>query len=82
MANWFVFPMLCICPHLYLLSSILGPKSPGLIILEHELSDQSVQAFISAYPEIKANGWRTMSQAEIPGDSVYQNEDDDYERLV
>ncbi|KAF7433435.1 hypothetical protein PC9H_005387 [Pleurotus ostreatus] len=56
---------------------LTGPKSPGLIILEHELSDQSVQAFISAYPEIKANGWRTLSQAEIPGGSVYQNEDDD-----
>ncbi|KAJ8488599.1 hypothetical protein ONZ45_g13898 [Pleurotus djamor] len=55
---------------------LTGPKSPGLIVLEHELSDQSVQAFINAYPDIKRNGWTMISQAEIPDGSVYQNEDD------
>ncbi|KAG8994648.1 hypothetical protein FRB90_000372, partial [Tulasnella sp. 427] len=36
---------------------ITGPKSPGLIILEHELSDGSVQAFIDAYPLMVSNNW-------------------------
>ncbi len=55
-----------------------GPKSPGLIILEHDTSDAAVDAFISAYPHIKANGWRFVSQAELPNGAgaVYQNEDD------
>jgi len=38
-----------------------GPKSPGLIVLEHELSNQSAQAFMTAYPDIIANGWTMMS---------------------
>ncbi|KAJ7700092.1 hypothetical protein B0H17DRAFT_1196088 [Mycena rosella] len=33
---------------------LTGPKSPGLIILEHELSDQSVASFIAAYPVMKS----------------------------
>ena len=52
-----------------------GPKSPGLMILEHELSDQSVQAFIDAWPVIKSNGWNTMSMARVDGGSAYQNAD-------
>ena len=53
-----------------------GPKSPGLIVLEHEFSEQTVQAFISAYPVIKANGWITASTARIiGGGQVYQNPD-------
>ncbi|KAL4259230.1 chitin deacetylase [Pleurotus pulmonarius] len=57
---------------------LTGPKSPGLIILEHDTSDAAVDAFISAYPHIKANGWRFVSQAELPNGAgaVYQNEDD------
>lgn len=54
---------------------LTGPKHPGLIILEHELYTQTVQAFISAYPLIKSNGWKTMSLAQIDGDGVYQNAD-------
>ncbi|KAI0053654.1 carbohydrate esterase family 4 protein, partial [Auriscalpium vulgare] len=51
-----------------------GPKSPGLIILEHELSNGSVQAFINAFPLIAQNGWKTMSLAEIDGlNAPYQN---------
>ncbi|KAJ7368305.1 carbohydrate esterase family 4 protein [Mycena albidolilacea] len=53
---------------------ITGPKSPGLIILEHELSDQSVAAFMSAYPLMKSNKWTTASVAQIvDGTSAYQN---------
>ncbi|KAL0949996.1 hypothetical protein HGRIS_010005 [Hohenbuehelia grisea] len=54
---------------------LTGPKSPGLIVLEHELSDQSVQAFMDAYPAIKKNGWKIGSLAKIIGDSAYQNTD-------
>jgi len=50
-----------------------GPKSPGLIILEHELSTESVQAFIDAYPLIKSNGWEARSVAELLGGPAYLN---------
>ncbi|KAJ7781239.1 glycoside hydrolase/deacetylase [Mycena metata] len=53
---------------------ITGPKTPGLIILEHELSNLSVAAFKAAYPVMKANGWNTESLAQIvEGTSAYQN---------
>jgi hypothetical protein len=47
---------------------INGPKSPGLIILEHELSEQAVQCFIEAYPGMGSAGWNTTSVARlVPG---------------
>ncbi|KAF7301704.1 Chitin deacetylase [Mycena indigotica] len=53
---------------------INGPKSPGLIILEHELSDQSVGAFMSAYPLMKQKSWKTVSVAQLfNGLTPYQN---------
>lgn len=54
---------------------LTGPKSPGLIILEHELSNDTVQAFMDAYPVMKANGWETTSVAEFNGTSAYSNAD-------
>lgn len=55
-----------------------GSKSPGLVVLEHELSTQSVAAFIAAYPVIKANGWKTQSLLQLVqiGSSAYQNKAD------
>ncbi|KII95210.1 carbohydrate esterase family 4 protein [Plicaturopsis crispa FD-325 SS-3] len=50
-----------------------GPKSPGLIILEHELSDESVQAFIDAYPVMKQHGWNTVSTAQLQGPGAWLN---------
>ncbi|KIY71454.1 carbohydrate esterase family 4 protein [Cylindrobasidium torrendii FP15055 ss-10] len=50
-----------------------GPKSPGLVILEHELSTMSVQAFIDAYPVMQSTGWNIQSVVSIYGDSPYQN---------
>ncbi|PCH41197.1 carbohydrate esterase family 4 protein, partial [Wolfiporia cocos MD-104 SS10] len=38
-----------------------GPKSPGLIVLEHELSNLSVQAYVDAFPLIAQNGWALVS---------------------
>ncbi|KAK7044325.1 carbohydrate esterase family 4 protein [Favolaschia claudopus] len=55
---------------------LTGPKSPGLIILEHELSDQSVAAFMAAYPVMQQNNWNIMSLADLVGHNAsYQNSD-------
>ena len=56
---------------------ITGPKSPGLIILEHELSNYTVSAFIDAFPQIKSNGWNIVSVAELDGGSAYHNANGD-----
>ncbi len=56
---------------------ITGPKSPGLIILEHELSNSTVSAFINAFPSVKTNGWTVNSLAQLDGGSAYQNADGD-----
>ena len=53
-----------------------GPKSPGLIILEHELDNQTVQAFENAYPLMIQSGWKLESTAQINGSSVYLNSQD------
>ncbi|KAF7344372.1 Carbohydrate esterase family 4 protein [Mycena sanguinolenta] len=51
-----------------------GSKSPGLIILEHELSTQSAAAFIAAYPLMVSNGWKVESLVSLVGNNVsYQN---------
>ncbi|OSX60407.1 carbohydrate esterase family 4 protein, partial [Postia placenta MAD-698-R-SB12] len=50
-----------------------GPQSPGLIILEHELSNLSVQAYIDAFPFIGQNGWDVVSVARLDNASAYQN---------
>ncbi|KAJ7179167.1 carbohydrate esterase family 4 protein [Mycena filopes] len=53
---------------------LTGPKSPGLIILEHELSNLSVASFMAAYPVMKQNSWNTGSLAQmVEGTSAYQN---------
>ncbi|CDO75610.1 Carbohydrate Esterase Family 4 protein [Trametes cinnabarina] len=52
---------------------ITGPKSPGLIILEHELSNNTVGAFIEAFPLIQQNGWKFVSIAQLDGGSPYSN---------
>ncbi|TFK75908.1 glycoside hydrolase/deacetylase [Pluteus cervinus] len=52
---------------------LTGPKTPGLIILEHEIVDGTVQAWINAFPMIKANGWNMISLAKIVDGRSYQN---------
>lgn len=52
---------------------LTGSKKPGLIILEHELSNQSVQAFMDAWDLVVSNGWKTTSVAQMGGASAYQN---------
>ncbi|VDB90093.1 unnamed protein product [Peniophora sp. CBMAI 1063] len=52
---------------------LTGARSPGLIVLEHELSQQSVQAFIDAYPLMVQNNWNIVSVAAVDGNGTYQN---------
>ncbi|KAI6164864.1 carbohydrate esterase family 4 protein [Pisolithus thermaeus] len=52
---------------------LTGSKKPGLIILEHELSNQSVQAFMDAWDLVVSNGWKTTSVAQMGDASAYQN---------
>lgn len=54
---------------------MLGPKSPGLMILEHEINELQVAAFIDAFPMIAQNGWRFESLAQLYPDygGPYQN---------
>lgn len=54
-----------------------GPQNPGLIVLEHELTDQAVQAFMAAYPLMKQYNWVLKSVALLAGLSPYQNAADD-----
>ncbi|KAJ7804057.1 carbohydrate esterase family 4 protein [Mycena olivaceomarginata] len=55
---------------------LTGPKTPGLIILEHELSNQSVATFMSAYPVMQQQNWNIMSLAQLIGQNAsYQNAD-------
>lgn len=54
-----------------------GSKSPGLIVLEHELTNGSVQSFMAAYPLIGQNNWTMKSVAELDGLGAYQNAKDD-----
>jgi len=56
---------------------LTGPKSPGLIILEHELTTQAATAFQAAYPLMKSQGWQLESAAQLNGTSVYLNSNDD-----
>lgn len=53
-----------------------GPKSPGLNILEHELSKDTVKVFIDTYPLIAQNGWKAESIPNALGESWYLNSAD------
>jgi len=50
------------------------PKSPGLVTLEHEISDFDVDGFITTFPQIASNGWTFRSLAQALGSGAsYQN---------
>jgi len=51
-----------------------GPKSPGVIILEHELTDTTVNIFMQNYPIGKAAGWKIMP---VSNSSAWRNAADD-----
>lgn len=49
------------------------PKSPGLVILEHEVTLHSVRGFADAWSAIKAAGWDTRPIAGLFNKPWYQN---------
>lgn len=53
-----------------------GPKSPGLMVLEHEVDDDAVQAFINVYPSINENGWQVVSLARFNNPNSLQTPPD------
>ncbi|CAE6420753.1 unnamed protein product, partial [Rhizoctonia solani] len=53
-----------------------GPKSPGLNILEHELTNTTVRVFTDTYPLIAQNGWQAKSIPDALGSNWYLNAKD------
>lgn len=45
----------------------------GIIILEHELSDESVEAFIKSYPNLERYNWRSGTMPDLLGMPWYQD---------
>lgn len=71
MVNGYVSPFfISRCDHISIF--VAGSKSPGLIVLEHELSDMSVASFIAAYPVIKANNWTMKSVAQLADGQAFR----------
>ena len=60
---------------MFITNQKLGPKTPGLVILEHEIDDRQVDAFMASFPLIAQNGWKFESLAQIYPDrgGPYQN---------
>ncbi|KAH6914906.1 chitin deacetylase [Coprinopsis sp. MPI-PUGE-AT-0042] len=51
-----------------------GPKTDGIMWLQHEVTDLSVKIFMDVFPLIEQKGWRYESLARALGDGrVYQN---------
>lgn len=51
-----------------------GPeKNPGIVALEHELNDDTVQVFLNVYPDAAKSGWKFESVADAFGYNWYQN---------
>ncbi|EJT98708.1 glycoside hydrolase/deacetylase [Dacryopinax primogenitus] len=52
-----------------------GPKSPGLEILEHELTNITIAAFMSVYPTMISSGWKVQPVPDAYGFPWYANAD-------
>ncbi|KAJ9121022.1 hypothetical protein QFC24_005003 [Naganishia onofrii] len=50
-----------------------GPKSPGLVMLEHEASAADVQVFKAVYGDMLKNGWKVVNVAEAFNSWEYAN---------
>ncbi|KAK8858651.1 hypothetical protein IAR55_002880 [Kwoniella newhampshirensis] len=48
-------------------------KSTGLMILEHELNDNTVGVFMEAYPKMVSSGWQVKNVADAYGMDWYVN---------
>ena len=54
-------------------AGIHGPKSPGLIMLEHELTHASIKVFKDYFPSIKSLGWSPSNIADLFNLPWYKN---------
>lgn len=45
---------------------LTGPKSPGLMVLEHERSAESVKVFTDNYAAMISNGWNVLNIVSSP----------------
>ncbi|GMK57488.1 hypothetical protein CspeluHIS016_0403220 [Cutaneotrichosporon spelunceum] len=53
----------------------VGPKSPGILALEHDLNKDCVDVFMAEYPAAIENGWEITSVPDAFGLKWYQNAD-------
>lgn len=51
----------------------VGPRSPGILALEHEINNNSLIVFKHEYPGFAANNWTIQSVADAFGMDWYQN---------
>lgn len=54
-------------------SGVYGTKSPGLIMLEHELTHASISVFKNYYPNLKSIGWTANNIADLFSMPWYKN---------
>ncbi|KAE8266318.1 hypothetical protein A4X09_0g6029 [Tilletia walkeri] len=58
----------------YIDAALAGPKSPGVLMLEHELSDTTVGFFEEhTWVGAQKNGWKTANVAQMVGAPWYAN---------
>ncbi|KAE8221881.1 hypothetical protein CF326_g8478 [Tilletia indica] len=58
----------------YIDAALAGPKSPGVLMLEHELSDTTVGFFEEhTWVGAQKNGWKTANVAQMVGAAWYAN---------
>ncbi|KAL1412790.1 hypothetical protein Q8F55_000538 [Vanrija albida] len=50
-----------------------GPRSPGILALEHEITSATVEAFMAEYPKFAAQNWQVSAVADAYGLDWYQN---------
>lgn len=50
-----------------------GPRSPGILALEHEINNSTVQVFMAEYPKFAAQNWQVSSVPDAYGLDWYQN---------
>ncbi|KAK4056227.1 hypothetical protein OIO90_002670 [Microbotryomycetes sp. JL221] len=49
-----------------------GPKTPGILLLEHESTDRAVDAFVRTLQVVQANGWTVKTLADSLEQPWYQ----------
>jgi len=55
---------------------LTGSKSPGLLILEHEVNPNDIGVFMTNYPLMMSNGWSVKTVADAFSMDWYQNSAD------